>query len=76
MRGEGTPPTFQNSHHLRKAQSCFLYRFSLTIPKPTMKRLLCLFATLGFTSAVLATVETYKIDPVHSSVSFSIRLNL
>jgi polyisoprenoid-binding protein YceI len=38
-----------------------------------MKRLLCLFATLGFTSAVLATVETYKIDPVHSSVNFTIR---
>ncbi len=37
-----------------------------------MKRLLCLFATLGFTSAALATVETYKIDPVHSSVSFTI----
>ena len=38
-----------------------------------MKRLLCLFATLGFTSAALATVETYKIDPVHSSVNFTIR---
>ncbi len=38
-----------------------------------MKRLLFLFATLGFTSAALATVETYKFDPVHSSVNFSIR---
>jgi polyisoprenoid-binding protein YceI len=38
-----------------------------------MKRLFFLFATLGFTSAALATVETYKIDPVHSSVNFSIR---
>jgi polyisoprenoid-binding protein YceI len=38
-----------------------------------MKRLLFLFATLAFTSAALATVETYKIDPVHSSVNFSIR---
>jgi len=38
-----------------------------------MKRLLFLFATLAFTSVALATVETYKIDPVHSSINFSIR---
>jgi polyisoprenoid-binding protein YceI len=38
-----------------------------------MKRLFFLFATLGLTSAALATVETYKIDPVHSSVGFSVR---
>ena len=42
-------------------------------PKPTMKRLIALFAALALTSAALAAVETYKIDPVHSSVSFSIR---
>ncbi|HWZ94081.1 MAG TPA: YceI family protein [Opitutaceae bacterium] len=38
-----------------------------------MKRFLVLFAALAFTSAALAAVETYKIDPVHSSVTFSIR---
>ncbi len=38
-----------------------------------MKRFLVLFAALAFTSAALAAVETYKIDPVHSSVNFSIR---
>jgi polyisoprenoid-binding protein YceI len=38
-----------------------------------IKRLFFLFAALGFTSAALAAVETYKIDPVHSSVGFSIR---
>jgi polyisoprenoid-binding protein YceI len=42
-------------------------------PKPTMKRLIALFAALALTSAALAAVETYKIDPVHSSVNFSIR---
>jgi polyisoprenoid-binding protein YceI len=40
-----------------------------------MKRLFFLFATLGFTTAALATVETYQFDPTHahSSVDFSIR---
>lgn len=38
-----------------------------------MKRLIALFAALALTSAALAAVETYKIDPVHSSVNFSIR---
>jgi polyisoprenoid-binding protein YceI len=38
-----------------------------------MKRLFVLFAALAFTSAALAAVETYQIDPVHSSVAFSIR---
>jgi polyisoprenoid-binding protein YceI len=38
-----------------------------------MKRLLVLFAALALTSTTFATVEAYKIDPVHSSVGFSIR---
>ncbi|HXA81197.1 MAG TPA: YceI family protein [Opitutaceae bacterium] len=38
-----------------------------------MKRLFVLLAALALTSAALAAVETYKIDPVHSSVNFSIR---
>jgi polyisoprenoid-binding protein YceI len=38
-----------------------------------MKRLFFLFATLGLTSAALATVETYKFDPVHSSLNFTVR---
>jgi polyisoprenoid-binding protein YceI len=42
-------------------------------PKPTMNRLLVLFTALVFASAASAAVETYKIDPVHSSVNFSIR---
>lgn len=38
-----------------------------------MKRLLVLFTALALTSTTFATVETYKIDPVHSSIGFSIR---
>ncbi len=30
-------------------------------------------ATLGFVATASAAVETYKLDPVHSSVSFSLR---
>ena len=37
-----------------------------------MKRLIVLASLLGF-SSVQAAVETYTIDPVHSSVGFSIR---
>jgi polyisoprenoid-binding protein YceI len=38
-----------------------------------MKRILFLFATLAFTSAALAAVETYKFDPAHSSINFTVR---
>jgi len=38
-----------------------------------MKRLLALFAALSLAAAVRADVETYSIDPVHSSAGFSIR---
>jgi polyisoprenoid-binding protein YceI len=38
-----------------------------------MKRLLSLIAVLGLLTTVRAQVESYKIDPVHSSVGFSIR---
>jgi polyisoprenoid-binding protein YceI len=38
-----------------------------------MKRLLVLFAALSLAAAVRADVETYSIDPVHSSAGFSIR---
>ena len=38
-----------------------------------MKRLIILFATLTLVLASRAEVETYKIDPVHSSAGFSLR---
>ncbi|SDR71582.1 YceI family protein [Opitutus sp. GAS368] len=38
-----------------------------------MKRLLVLFAAVSLAAAVRADVETYAIDPVHSSAGFSIR---
>ncbi|WP_415910379.1 YceI family protein [Oleiharenicola sp. Vm1] len=38
-----------------------------------MKRLLTLLATLTLVVAVRADAVTYKIDPVHSSVGFSLR---
>ncbi len=38
-----------------------------------MKRLLALLAALSLAAAVRADVETYSIDPVHSSAGFSIR---
>lgn len=38
-----------------------------------MKRLLTLLATLALVIAVRADAVTYKIDPTHSSVGFSIR---
>ncbi|MBX3736285.1 MAG: YceI family protein [Candidatus Didemnitutus sp.] len=38
-----------------------------------MKRLLTLVATLALVVAVRADAVTYKIDPVHSSVGFSLR---
>jgi polyisoprenoid-binding protein YceI len=38
-----------------------------------MKRLLTLIALLGLAASVRADVETYTIDPVHSSSGFSIR---
>jgi len=45
-----------------------------TIPlNPTMKKLFALAATLGLLLTARADVETYKIDPVHSSTGFSLR---
>ncbi|MDE3084971.1 MAG: polyisoprenoid-binding protein, partial [Verrucomicrobiota bacterium] len=38
-----------------------------------MKTLLALFTSFVFVAAASAAVETYNIDPVHSSVNFSIR---
>jgi len=38
-----------------------------------MKRLLVLFTALVLTATASAAVETYKLDPAHSSVDFSIR---
>ena len=38
-----------------------------------MKRLLALLALLSLTVAARAATETYNIDPVHSSVAFTIR---
>ncbi|MGA3007594.1 MAG: YceI family protein [Opitutaceae bacterium] len=38
-----------------------------------MKRPLLLFIVLVLATAVQAAVETYKIDPIHSSVGFTIR---
>lgn len=38
-----------------------------------MKRLLALLATLALVVAVRADAVTYKIDPVHSSVGFTLR---
>jgi polyisoprenoid-binding protein YceI len=38
-----------------------------------MKRFIALFATLGLLLTARAEVETYKIDPVHSSVAFKLR---
>jgi len=38
-----------------------------------MKRLIALLAVLSLTAAARADVETYAIDPVHSSAGFSIR---
>ncbi len=38
-----------------------------------MKRLLALLAVLSLAAAVRADVETYSIDPVHSSAGFSVR---
>jgi polyisoprenoid-binding protein YceI len=38
-----------------------------------MKRLFALFAVLGLLVAARADVETYKIDPVHSSTGFTLR---
>lgn len=38
-----------------------------------MKRLLTLVATLALVAAARADAVTYKIDPVHSSVGFSLR---
>jgi polyisoprenoid-binding protein YceI len=58
---------------LAERTKLLLISLPLNNPKSTMKRLLFLFATLGFTSAALATVETYKFDPAHSSVNFTIR---
>jgi len=37
------------------------------------KRLLVLFTALALAASASATVETYKFDPAHSSVDFSIR---
>ena len=41
--------------------------------KPASKILLVAALAAGLASAASAAVETYKIDPVHSSVAFSIR---
>lgn len=38
-----------------------------------MKRLITLIALLGLVASARAEVETYNIDPVHSSTGFSIR---
>jgi polyisoprenoid-binding protein YceI len=38
-----------------------------------MKRLLALFATLALLASARAEVEVYKIDPVHSSIGYSLR---
>ena len=38
-----------------------------------MKQLLALFAALTLTVATRAEIETYTIDPVHSSTGFSLR---
>jgi polyisoprenoid-binding protein YceI len=38
-----------------------------------MKRLIALLAVLGLFATARAEVETYKIDPVHSSSGFSVR---
>jgi polyisoprenoid-binding protein YceI len=38
-----------------------------------MKRLLALFTVLALAAAARAEVETYSIDPVHSSTGFSVR---
>jgi polyisoprenoid-binding protein YceI len=38
-----------------------------------MKRLLALFAVLGLVASTHAAVEVYKIDPVHSSINYSLR---
>ena len=38
-----------------------------------MKRLIALLAVLSLTVAASAAVETYNIDPVHSSVAFTVR---
>ncbi len=38
-----------------------------------MKRLLALFAVLALFASARADVEVYKIDPVHSSVGYSLR---
>ena len=38
-----------------------------------MKRLIALLATLGLLLTARADVTTYKIDPVHSSVGFTLR---
>ncbi len=41
--------------------------------KSPLKTLLIAFVAIGLASAASAAVETYTIDPVHSSVGFSIR---
>jgi len=38
-----------------------------------MKRLLALLATLALFASARAEVETYKIDPVHSSIGYNLR---
>jgi polyisoprenoid-binding protein YceI len=38
-----------------------------------MKRLIALLAILSLTLAARAEVETYNIDPTHSSAGFSLR---
>ena len=38
-----------------------------------MKRLFAVFAVLGLFATARADVETYKIDPVHSSTGFTLR---
>lgn len=43
------------------------------IMSSTMKRFLTLIALLGLAVAASAEVQTFKIDPVHSSAGFSVR---
>jgi polyisoprenoid-binding protein YceI len=38
-----------------------------------MKRLLALLAVLGLVASTHAAIEVYKIDPVHSSINYSLR---
>ena len=51
----------------------FLATDDAHIMSSSMKRLLSFLALLGLLGSAHAEVETYKIDPVHSSIGFSLR---